>query len=1219
LLLLLAQANGTCCALLSDQAGVALFATLSAQSKQLPDEFLAALRRGSPKLLRLQMSASLDGLQSPEWEASIAMCCPDCACSRSLVFGQVHVGEVQLPDLLSPGLRWARQRPTDATLYAMQEQGEALLLWPKESSAIDQSQGLNWQALRATWQTGEWLSQALRRLLRRETSAHWPRLYGDLLGHAAGVAAADQGLRWVSTLSVDLVGSTRLSGSLAAEDYAQLVCRYHEVCRTVVTSLGGSIDPPQGDDGLMCYFGFPRALEDAPARAVLAAQELSQRLLALGLPARCGVTSGRVAVAAMQAFGLSINLAAKLQKLAPVGSVFVAEVTVNLLGSRILGERVRPDVNVEGVTEPVAVYRLLHCEARVSAPASVGVMPFVGREVALARLQQVWREAAQGNVRAVLVESEAGMGKSRLLREFRWRAGLSVQRLFLIEGNEQARANPFRVLSDGLRVAMRLPAGIKPARLRDRLSRRLRGWPEGHGETLDLLTQLLSPAVERDQPRDASWQQRCLSSLISLAKHALGLGPWCLLVDDLQWLDPSTVELLDRLVECSAGFPLLLVAAQRIEPGMERRLRQFEAIHLDGLMPEESLTLLRALNAAKPLGEQRLRELMEQADGVPLYLEEGLAHAQHNAAAAPSPVPQRLEDRLAHQLERLQDGRALAELAAVLGREFPLALWDRLVQLEEPDAQQHAVEQLLSSGLLEWRAGDPPRLRFRHGLLRDAAYASRWLSERQRLHARVANLLEESFADAAWFRAEDLAEHWAQAGQHAQALQVLAPVARNAAARGAHREALALCERALRWIDALATGEVKRRWILSWQLQRASNLIALHGYGAPSVEAAYLEAEEQAPDDASTRARVRLGLEACYVMRGDLVRARQLAEQLVAEQPWSGDRLLALQSRWALANVCVHQGDADLAMEMADDCLSHYEPSLHRPSSVQNPAIMCLCYSAWTAFELGRADEAMVRQRRLLALAEQLQHPFSSAVAQGFAASVELFCGRFENARVHAQSAIAGCDEGGFTVWRAHALVMRGRARCRLGEPDAGLADLQRGLDEWSASGAVVTHATYLGLFAQSLLEQGQTQAATEQIDLALSIADRHGETYFRAELLRLRALCAWQSGNLIEAENGLQHALQQATQQARGAYQLRARLGLALLHPDDARMTALRAFFKAFPGHQDTRDAEQARAVLEAWSQGDALTHRHHCPWDWPCKELAETHSISTDLTTNA
>jgi tetratricopeptide (TPR) repeat protein len=842
----------------------------------------------------------------------------------------------------------------------------------------------------------------------------------------------------------------------------------------------------------------------------------------------------------------------------------------------------------------------------------VGAMPFVGRDLALARLQQAWSEAMQGNAQAVVVEAEAGMGKTRLLREFRWRAGLSSQRLFLIEGNERTRASPFSALGEGLRVAMRIPLGMKPARVRDRLSRLLRGWPEAHDETLNLLAQLMTPDAERGEARDASWLQRSLASLLSLARHALGLGPWCLLVDDLHWLDPSTIELLERLVERPHGLPLLLVAAQRLEPGVDRRLSRFDAIRLDGLMAEESLVLLRALSATEPLEEQRLYELVELADGVPLYLEEGLAHAQHGAAAAPSPVPQRLEDMLAHQLERLLDGRALAELAAVLGREFPLDLWDRLVRLEEPDAQQHAVEQLLGSGLLEWRTGDPPRLRFRHALLRDAAYASRWLSERQRLHARVASLLEQSFADAPWFRAEDLAEHWALAGQHMQALQVLAPVARHAAARGAHREALALCERALQWIDALDKADDKRPWVLSWQLQRASNLIALHGYGAPSVEAAYLEADAQGPADASTRARVRLGLEACYVMRGDLARARQLAEQLVAEQPWSGDPLLALQSRWALTNVCVHQGDAELAMALADDCLAHYEPSLHRPSTVQNPAVMCLCYSAWTAFELGRADDAKARQHRLLELAEQLQHPFSSAVALGFAASVELFCGRFEDAKAHAQSAIERCDQGGFTVWRAHALVMRGRARCRLGEPDAGLADLRRGLDEWSASGAVVTHATYLALFAQSLLEQGQTQAATEQLDLALTIADRHGEAYFRAELLRLHALCAWQRSDLALAEQGLQQSLQQATRQARGAYLLRARLALALLNPEDARMAALRACCEGLPGHQHTHDAEQARAVLQAWDQGTPLAHHPLCPWDPLCHEPAETNLIS-------
>lgn len=1219
LLALVTQGDGRRMALLSDQVALALTASLDVSGVALPADFQAALRRAAPRQLRLQLSAALDNADVADWEAYIAELCPDCACTRSLVFEQPPAGKAQALASLLPGLRWATQRPTDATLHALQEQGEALLLWPDIDASAHGPEGSPWPALRAAWQTNEPLSVALRRLLRSEVVRQAPRLYGDLLGSRA-IAGGEQVLRWVSTLSVDLAGSTRLSGSLAPEEYARLVCRYHEACREVVTALGGSIDPPQGDDGLMCYFGFPRVLEDAAARAVLAAHELSQRLPTMGLVARIGVTSGRVAVASMQAFGLSINLAAKLQKQAPLGGVLVAGTTVELLGARVVTERVRPDVSIEGLTEPVAVYRLLHCHARVPPPRRVSAQPFVGRDAELAHLQQAWLLACEGQGQVVLVEAEAGMGKTRLLREFRWRAGLPTRRLLGIEGNERTAASAFSALGEALRVALRVPPGAAQDIVRERLTRRLRGWPVVRDGGIELLAQLLRAEGERDGLRDASWHKRCAAALLALAEHALKQGPWCVLVDDLQWLDPSSLELLEGLIERGRDWSLLLVAAQRLDQGTARRLRRLDALRLEGLKIDDSLTLLRTLCAGEPLDERRLRELAEHADGVPLYLEEGLAHARHGAAGqaavASSPVPQRLEGLLAQQLERLQDGRALAELAAVLGREFPLALWDRMAQIQgladTPAGQQRAVEQLLGSGLFEWRSGEPPRLRFRHALLRDAAYASLWLSQRRHLHSRVAEMLSLSFAEASWFRAEDLAEHWSLAGAPERALQVLAPVARGAAARGAHREALALCERALGWVDALEDREAMRRWALHWQLQRASSLIALDGYGAPGVEAAYLAAEAQGAGDAATRARVRLGLEACYVMRGDLARARQLAEQLVAEQPWSGDRLLALQARWALANVCVHQGDAELGMQLADDCLVHYGPELHRPSSVQNPAVMCLCYSAWTAFELGRADEALSRQQRLLALAEQLQHPFSSAVALGFAASVELFCGRFDAALAHAQAAIARCEQGGFTVWRAHALVMQGRARSRLGDSDAALADLQRGLDDWSASGAVITRATYLALLGQSLLEQGRSEAAAERLDLALTVADRHGEAYYRAELLRLRALCAWQQGDLHRAEEGLQQALRQATAQARGAYLLRTRLGLALLNPDEARYAALHACCEALPGHQHTLDAAQARAALQAWAQGTTLLYRPHCPWEPLCPEPAATHSTS-------
>ncbi len=370
----------------------------------------------------------------------------------------------------------------------------------------------------------------------------------------------------------------------------------------------------------------------------------------------------------------------------------------------------------------------------------------------------------------------------------------------------------------------------------------------------------------------------------------------------------------------------------------------------------------------------------------------------------------------------------------------------------------------MNSELLQPLRDPRPGYRFRHVLLRDAAYASIWTDDRKRLHALCADLIERSSPGLWQQRPEQVAYHLQAAGLVERARRAWLAAAQLSAARHAHQETLELAGRALALHEQVADDFERARSAMQLHLLVASAQIALRGYGSAEVESAYQAAEIAGNrlEDAGHSLRVRLGLEACYIMRGDLRRAFDMAQAGVADTDWTRDARLALQARWALANVRFHQGDWPAALAGFDGCLAHYQSNLHRRSGVQDPAIMCLGYSSWIHFELGQADEALRRIARMLELADLLQHPFSTGVALGFAASIKRLCGDIDGAWPHALDAVSICERGGFQVWLSHAWMVRGQLRSDRGDWMGGAEDMDRGYDLWVGGGARISCATYL-------------------------------------------------------------------------------------------------------------------------------------------------------------
>ena len=964
-----------------------------------------------------------------------------------------------------------------------------------------------------------------------------PRLYGDAwLARAAEVDNPDatlddtplfeDGLRQVTAMSFDLVGSTRLMSQWGNERYSQALAAFHACCRELIERHGGLMDAPQGDDGLMAYFGLPVASETAAAQAVRAGLCMAAAVAELGMQLRVGVATGQVAVAAGQAVGLPVHLAARLQSAAAPGTVLVAESTRALVADALVAGALVlvPEFNAvsfKGIAGPQSAYRaepLADGPARLALAEPPALAAFLGREAELNLLLESFGRASAGAGQVLLVQGEAGIGKSRLLREFRAALHAGGHAVLHCRCTPEGAATAYSALGVALRELIGLREADEPASARTKVAALLSGPPwRFDDEAASLLLALLYPghagagAAAAERARE-----RSLALLVSLVSTAARAAVLCITFDDVHWVDPSTAELLARLAAQAGALPLMIIASARSGLALPWQ-PPAGSVHLTlrGLGEDAALALVSQVCAQTPgLAPDVLAWLAQRGDGVPLFLEES-ARMAARAAAEPGgmlrqqDIPARLQDLLMARLDSVGAARSVAQIGAVLGREFSTELLQAVVHdsgaaLAPARVEQHLATLLEAGLLLRAGAQAEPGFRFRHALIRDTAYASLWERDRKGTHEQVAATLKASFPAKLALQPELLAHHLAQAGLAWPALQAYEAAARWAAARSAHREAIKLARRGLELAAQLPQQPDHQRCELRLQLLLAARHIAVEGYGAAQVETAYLRAGElcTALGDAAVRVRVGLGLEGYYFMRADFERALSLADE--AARASTGDALQAIQTDWARANVRWHQGDLPTALSLMDGCLQRYQATMFKPGTLQDPAVMCLCYSAWGLWERGEVALALQRVAHALALASELKHPFSQGEAHGFAASLHLFMGEAAAGLRQADQAIAICEEGGFAVWAAHAHMMRGRCRAALGDVAGGLREMAQAYANWVATGAVVTRPLYLALQAEGLMLAGDHAAALGLLAQAEATARQNNELYHLAEVLRL-------------------------------------------------------------------------------------------------------------------
>jgi len=1029
--------------------------------------------------------------------------------------------------------------------------------------------------------------------------------------------------RQLTVLFCDLVGSTELAARLDPEDMGRVIQTYQATCSGVIERWGGHVAKYMGD-GVLAYFGWPQAHEDDAERAARAGLELVERVAKLSVPTgedaagRVGIATGLVMVgdlvgegAAQEeaVVGETPNLAARLQGLAEPGAVAIADGTRRLLGGLFehadLGSH-----ELKGFAEPVQAWRVLGASRAVSrfeAFHGQQLTVLVGREHEIGLLAERWERAKENEGQVVLLSGEPGIGKSRIVRALRERLdGEPHTPLSHYCSPHHTNSALYPVIAL-LERAAGFTRDDPPETRLDKLEALLARGTEALAEAVPLVAALLGIETGERYPAAAlspqRQKQRTLEVLVDQVEGLAALQPVLAVYEDVHWVDPTTLEALDLLIERVQRRPVLVLITFRPEfnPPWTGHAHVTQ-LSLSRLTRRHGQALVAAVTGGKVLPDEVLDQILAKTDGVPLFVEEltktviesGMltdAGDQYVLAGplAPLAIPATLQDSLMARLDRLAPVREVAQIGAVIGREFAHELLSAVSPLPE-DQLNHALDQLVQAELI-FRRGAAPEAAytFKHALVQDAAYQSLLKSRRQQLHAGIAQVLEQQFPDTA---PEILAYHLTEAKQYEEAVPNWLAAGQAATARSVYTEAAANLRRGLDAVARIADPTRKIREEI--RLQNALGFALIARGPVPDVAKAYERARALCSEVKMPRElfAARFGLWFFNHMRLDLEGTAKFSNELLAMVEGESDSDLVLEAHHAAWTTGWPRGELEKSLDHAAAGIRLYSPEAHhRLANVyagHDPGVCARFSHGVVSWLLGVPDRAAERVEEALALAHELQHPLTLAVTLAFSSLVHQF--RRESKRVSelSRQVLAHSTEQNFPVFVQHGLILEGWALAAEGQLQQGIRQTREGLASLRAMGADVRRSYYLGLLAQVCLWASQHDAGLEALSEASDLVETNGERWWHAELHRLRGelLLARNGNDQAQACSCFERALDISRQQEAKSLELRAAASLARFWADQgerARAQALLApVYGWFTEGFDTADLKEARTLLD-------------------------------------
>jgi class 3 adenylate cyclase/predicted ATPase len=1030
--------------------------------------------------------------------------------------------------------------------------------------------------------------------------------------------------RHLTVFFADIAGSTTLAEKLDPEDLRELYGRYQADCAEVVQRYEGHVAQYLGD-GVLAYFGYPAAHEDDAARAVRAGLEILARIAAAGAEenrpqVRIGIHTGLVVVGDVGAsgrreqlaLGEAPNIAARLQSEALPATMVISDATRELLGGQFALEDLGSKT-LKGLSRPMQIFRVVgksRTTSRFQAMTKAhGLTSFVGRDSELESIRAAWAEAAGGHGCTLLLRGEAGIGKSRLLEAAAQLAANRLHEVFEAQCSPYQLNSPLFPILEMIERRVGIEDGMSGAGKLDLLEQFAAGRSVPLEQAASALAGLFSvptleryPEIEMPPAKRLQWMTRVVADLLL---HSVGGSPVLLLMEDLHWADPSTLDLLGEIVERQSDLPVLMVCTARPEFSAawlnHPRCRE---VSVAALPPEDTRALVARVVGPKPLPPALLEELVARTGGIPLFVEAvtrtvidaGILRElddrfELTGPLPPGLIPATVQDSLMGRIDRLGADRVVAQLAATIGRESSFELLQTVLGKSAESLIAALIRLVELEIVLENGAPPGSTYTFRHALIQDAAYGSLLRTTRQEFHDKIAGALIHRFPDMAETKPEMLARHFEGAQRTAEAIAGWMKAGQQAQQRSALRECAAYLQKAISLLETLPADDPARlRSEMEAQLALSTALMSTIGWGSREAEAACIRARDLCERLGNHMGLLGAlwGLWTVYFLRGTMGPALEAAQPVMQIAQATEDPGLHIVARQAVGYSHYFLGDLAEAREHAEKALALYSPERERElvAVFQLPfSFACGNFLMLSLWFMGYPEQAEQARINAWAAIEALGIPACTAYALGCILMIHY--ARRDRATVArlSEELYTLASDGGFLLWASQGRIYRGWAQAMNDDMEAGIAEMKAGLEGYRLTGSDLMTTQFCLMMAEAQLSAGRPGEALAALSRGLRYVETHQERAFEPELHRLRGEIMIAQGAGAAGEASLRRAIERAQAQQAKMLELRAAIALARLRWDQGQAAEAAALLQPLEGWfkegRDLPELVEARAIL--------------------------------------
>ena len=962
-------------------------------------------------------------------------------------------------------------------------------------------------------------------------------------------------------------------------------------CAAIIRQFSGHIVQTHGG-GLLAYFGYPQAHEDAARRAVQAALAMT-RESAHGIDICAGVHTGLIITGGDASMpdtsGRTTRIAIQLRHRTAQYKVAISQETHSIVGGYF--DCIRQEVqHLPGAAPVLGIFKVIReSGALTRLEAATQLPPFAGRKAEISRLTGWWEEVVQGMGLVVLIQGDAGIGKSRLLHTLKERLAEQPHTIRELRCFPEFSQSPFQPLIAMLEAIFGFQHSDTPELRFNHLAQYLEAhFPSLAPDTIPLFTQLLSlPLGSHYQPLCFSPQKQkelTIATVLAILKKLAIQQPVLLILEDLHWVDPSTLELLTGFVAQAGERRILAVLTARPDFSPPWKDALNSTLTLGPLVEEEVEELIASLR--NDISDATTRRIVERADGVPLFVEEMAKIASSNNQAG---IPATLQDLLAARMDSMGESKYAAQLAATLGREFNLHVLSKISPDDFVTLTQH-LNALQDAGLILKMSESI--YQFKHALIQEAAYQSQTKPFRQTAHQSIARALISDFPNVALTQPELLARHFSSGGEIRQAVIYWIKAGQRAALSSANTEATEHFNAGLQLVSVLSLSVERDQLEFTLCVNLGATLCATEGYGSAGAAHAYNRARElgEALDDRDGLFTAMWGMWLGSSSRIGHAHALDLAEKLLQLAQQGEDSLQLQKAYYAMGNSLLWTGQLSEARCHQEQGMAGYQASHHATMVSElgeNIYISTGSQLAWVLWLQGFPDQARAVGARTLAVARDLQHPYSLCYASAHVMNLNRWLRQIETTRQLAEETIMLANQHGFPLWLLSGLVFQGWSQVMQGDAKV-IPQLQLGVDTVRAAMSGV-EAFFLAPLGEAHLQLGQWEASLSVLDAALTVVHAKDDHFWESEILRLRGECLLRmvAPNMAAAETCFSQARVISQRQGAKSLELRATLSMARLWLQQGKnkdaQRVLQDTYAWFAEGMDTPDLRDATDMLDS------------------------------------